>query len=45
VIQPGNQVASAQIANVRVEQKGRGGQADAQQIGWLSRFFLNLMPI
>ncbi|MFM2340645.1 MAG: hypothetical protein RLZZ592_298 [Pseudomonadota bacterium] len=44
-IQPGNQVASAQIANVRVEQKGRGGQADAQQIGWLSRFFLNLMPI
>ena len=45
VIQPGNVVASAQIANVRVEQKGRGGQADAQQIGWLSRFFLTLMPM
>lgn len=44
-IQPGNTVASAQIANVRVEQKSRGGQADAQQIGWLSRYFLNLMPI
>ena len=44
-IQPGNSVASAQIANVRVVQKGRGGQADAQQIGWLSRFFLTLMPI
>ena len=44
-IQPGNLVASAQIANVRVEQRGRGQQADAQGIGWLSRFFLNLLPI
>jgi flagellar L-ring protein FlgH len=44
-IQPGNSVASAQIANVRVEQRGRGGGADAQKIGWLSRFFLNLLPI
>ncbi|MEY4906430.1 MAG: hypothetical protein RL260_148 [Pseudomonadota bacterium] len=44
-IQPGNTVASAQIANVRIEQRSRGGQADAQQIGWLSRYFLNLMPI
>ena len=44
-IQPGNSVASAQIANVRVEQRGRGGQADAQKIGWLGRFFLNLLPI
>jgi flagellar L-ring protein precursor FlgH len=44
-IQPGNTVASAQIANVRIEQKSRGGQADAQRIGWLSRYFLNLMPI
>lgn len=44
-IQPGNTVASAQIANVRIEQKSRGGQADAQRIGWLARYFLNLMPI
>lgn len=44
-IQPGNQVASAQIANVRVEQRGRGQVGDAQQIGWLSRFFLSLSPI
>ncbi len=44
-VQPGNTVASSQIANVRLQQKGRGGQADAQQIGWLSRFFLTLMPI
>lgn len=44
-IQPGNTVASAQIANVRIEQKSRGGPADAQRIGWLARYFLNLMPI
>jgi flagellar L-ring protein precursor FlgH len=44
-IQPGNTVPSAQIANVRVEHRGRGAQADAQQAGWLSRFFFSLMPI
>ena len=44
-IQAGNSVASAQIANVRIEQRGRGAQADAQGIGWLSRFFLNVLPI
>ncbi|MFM2065438.1 MAG: hypothetical protein RLZZ584_347 [Pseudomonadota bacterium] len=43
-IQPGNSVASAQIANVRIEQRGRGAQGDAQQIGWLARFFLTLAP-
>jgi flagellar L-ring protein FlgH len=44
-IQPGNTVQSAQIANVRVESKGQGAMQDAQGIGWLGRFFLNLMPI
>ncbi|MGA0611608.1 flagellar basal body L-ring protein FlgH [Caldimonas sp. KR1-144] len=44
-IQPGNQVASAQIANVRIQQRGRGAQAEAQQIGWLGRFFLNVLPL
>ena len=44
-IQPGNAVQSAQIANVRLEQRGRGAQAEAQAVGWLSRIFLNLMPI
>jgi len=44
-IQAGNSVASAQIANVRIEQRGRGQQADAQGIGWLGRFFLNVLPI
>ena len=45
LIQSGNFVASAQIANVRIEQRGRGAQAEAQGIGWLSRFFLNVLPI
>jgi flagellar L-ring protein precursor FlgH len=44
-IQAGNVVQSAQIANVRVEHRGRGQQADAQGIGWLARFFLNVLPI
>ena len=45
MIQTGNTVASAQVANVRIEQRGRGAQAEAQGIGWLSRFFLNVLPI
>jgi flagellar L-ring protein precursor FlgH len=44
-IQPGNSVPSAQIANVRIEHSGRGAQAEAQGIGWLARFFLNVLPI
>jgi flagellar L-ring protein precursor FlgH len=44
-IQSGNSVNSAAIANVRLEQRGRGQQAEAQAIGWLSRVFLSLMPI
>jgi flagellar L-ring protein FlgH len=44
-IQPGNSVASTAIANVRIEQRGRGQQAEAQSIGWLSRFFLSLWPV
>lgn len=44
-IQPGNSVPSTQIANVRVEHRSRGQQADAQVMGLLSRFFLSVMPI
>lgn len=39
-----NSVASTLVANVRIEQRGKGAFADAQGIGWLSRFFLNLSP-
>jgi flagellar L-ring protein precursor FlgH len=44
-ILPGNTVQSAQIANVRIEHRGRGQQAEAQGIGWLARFFLSVLPI
>jgi flagellar L-ring protein precursor FlgH len=44
-IQPGNTVASAMVANVRVQHRGRGPAADANRIGWLSRFFLNVLPV
>jgi flagellar L-ring protein precursor FlgH len=44
-IAPGNTVPSTSIANVRIEQRGRGQQAEAQSMGWLSRFFLSLWPV
>lgn len=44
-IQAGNAVPSTRVANVRVEHRGRGAQADANTAGWLSRFFLSLVPI
>jgi flagellar L-ring protein precursor FlgH len=44
-IAPGNTVPSTSIANVRIEQRGRGQQADAQSMGWLARFFLSLWPV
>jgi flagellar L-ring protein precursor FlgH len=44
-IQAGNAVPSTAIANVRVEQRGRGATAQANTVGWLSRFFLSVMPI
>jgi flagellar L-ring protein precursor FlgH len=40
----GNVVASTAVANVRIEQRGRGVVNDAHAPGWLSRFFLNLAP-
>ena len=44
-IAPGNTVQSSHIANVRIEQRGRGQQAEAQSMGWLARFFMSLMPV
>ena len=43
-ILPGSIVSSNQVANVRVESKGRGAQYEAQTVGWLSRFFFSFMP-
>ncbi|MFT7721916.1 MAG: flagellar basal body L-ring protein FlgH [Roseateles sp.] len=44
LIGQGNVVPSTSVANVRIEQRGRGAVSDAHAIGWLSRFFLNLAP-
>lgn len=43
-IQPGNVVASTQVANARIESRGRGAQGEALAMGWLGRFFLSVMP-
>ena len=43
MIQPGNTVQSTQIANVRLEHRGRGAQADAQAAGWLQRVFFSVV--
>jgi flagellar L-ring protein precursor FlgH len=43
-IRPGNVVASTQVANARVESRGRGAQGEALSIGWLARFFLSVIP-
>ncbi len=45
VMQPGSIVSSTQVANVRVESRGRGAQGEAQTVGWLSRFFLSFHPL
>jgi flagellar L-ring protein precursor FlgH len=44
IMQPGNMVNSTQVANVRIESRGRGAQGEAQTVGWLSRFFLSFSP-
>ena len=44
VVQPGSIVSSTQVANVRVESRGRGAQGEAQTVGWVSRFFLSFLP-
>ena len=43
-LQPGSIVASTQMANVRIESRGRGAQAEVQAMGWLGRFFNSVAP-
>jgi len=43
-IRPGNSVPSTQVANARIESRGRGAQGEAMSIGWLARFFLSVLP-
>ena len=42
-IQAGNTVDSTRIANVRLEQRGRGAQSDANAVGWLTRVFFSVL--
>jgi flagellar L-ring protein FlgH len=43
-IKAGNTISSNKVADARIEQLGVGSMADANTIGWLQRFFLNVMP-
>jgi flagellar L-ring protein precursor FlgH len=43
-IRPGNVIPSTQVANTRIESRGRGAQGEALSIGWLARFFLSVLP-
>jgi flagellar L-ring protein precursor FlgH len=44
-IRPGNTIASTQIAEVRVEFRGRGDIDRALTTGWLQRFFFSYAPL
>ena len=43
-IQANSVVNSLQVANVRIESRGRGAQQEAQVMPWLGRFFMNVLP-
>jgi len=43
-IQSGGIVSSTQVANARIESRGRGAQNEAQTVGWIARFFMALLP-
>ena len=43
-IQPGSIVSSTQVANARIQSRGRGAQDEALTVGWLSRFFFSAWP-
>lgn len=43
-LQPGSIINSTQVANVRVESRGRGAQNEAQTMGWMGRFFNSVTP-
>lgn len=44
LIQAGNTVASTQVADAKIEYKASGYLNEAQVMGWLSRFFLSVLP-
>lgn len=44
-IRGGNVISSTQVAEARLEQRGRGDVGRVQGMGWLSRFFLSIAPV
>ena len=44
-IRAGNTVSSTQVAEARLEQRGRGDVGRVQGLGWLTRFFLSVAPV
>jgi len=40
----GNTVSSVQVADARIEYRGRGSVDSAQIMGWLAKFFLTFLP-
>ena len=44
LLQPGSIVSSTQVANARIESRGRGAQGEAQTVGMLARFFMSFLP-
>ena len=44
LIVAGNSVSSTQIADARIDFRGKGYIDEAQTMGWLQRFFLSAMP-
>ncbi len=39
-----NSVSSTQVADARIEYRGKGYITQAQKMGWLSRFFMSVLP-
>ncbi|MBE7941544.1 MULTISPECIES: flagellar basal body L-ring protein FlgH [Ramlibacter] len=44
-IRAGNVVSSTQVAEARLDKRGRGDVGKIQGLGWLSRFFLTIAPV
>jgi len=40
----GNTVQSTQVADARVEYKANGYIDETQRMGWMQRFFTNVLP-
>lgn len=43
-INSANTISSSQVADARIEYKESGAISEAQIMGWMSRFFMNILP-